>query len=197
MNTLRKQVTQSFTVAGFLVRVFLYSSVTLSLVLLWWVRGQISPDFDLSANTFDNLAHEDNLEGKRLIEESLQAHLIHYQTHQTFTPPEPNVDIEFRTAKNYRLTIWSAPPEGPFQMLQGSAFPPDHRRGVIITAQANRPGRLNYIGAAFVSQTGKVLTAICQTKHPVVSPTVLPLIVEPDRISCPIESRRLVESWME
>lgn len=193
MNILRPQVTQGFTVNGFLVRVFLYSSVTLSLVLLWWVRSQISPDFGLSANIPQKLVYEDNVEGKRLIKESLQTQLDHHEAHQTFIFPGQIPATEAPSAKHHRLTIWSAPPEGPFQQLQGVVFPPHHRQGVIVTVQANRPGRLNYIGAAFVSQAGQVLTTICQTQDEIVFPKMFPLTVTPDRIQCPLEARRLAE----
>ncbi len=185
-NGNRHSSVQGFSRVGFLVRIFLYGGVAASLMLLWQV-GLIE---QRSSKTSDN--DEGGLEGmtakedKALLARSLDAQKLHYRTHDNVFQVPKQAGSREAGAEPPGQKIWTALDTGPFQAIDGQVFPPNFRKGVIITAEARRQNGYHYIGAVFVAPNGELMTQGCRAYF-ALDPSKMTWVGDAgaERIQCP------------
>ena len=97
-------------------------------------------------------------EDKALLVRTLDAQKLHYRTHNNVFQVPKQAGSREAGAEPTGQKIWTAPDTGPFQAIDGQVFPPNFRKGVIITAEARRQNGYHYIGAVFVAPNGELIT---------------------------------------
>ena len=175
---------QGFSRLGFLVRVVLYGGVTASLVLIWQVGIA-----DNSSEATNPLPVERTaavpLKDVKFLSETIAAQKQHYRTHNRFQVSEQLGKNDAGSA-NYRQKIWTASDAGPFQEIDGQAFPPNSRNGVVITGESKKSSVPHYIAAIFVGNNDQFVEQVCQTFSEL-APSKMVLVLKDgvDRILCP------------